>query len=89
MLDDAFEHEVCNETDEQRVVLIIDVERPPPLPARLLNRGRFRAVQLTAYVLDARRNMHSWEDRFEAAVQRADPYSMDTEPRADRRHLGP
>ena len=88
VLDDTFEHEVCNETDEQRVVLIIDVERPLPLAARLLNRGILRAVQLTAYVQDARRNMSSWEDRFESAVQRADSYSVDTESRGDRGQLG-
>jgi beta-hydroxylase len=78
VLDDTFEHEVCNETDEQRVVLIIDVERPLPLPAKFLNRSMLWAVQLTAYVQDARRNMSSWEDRFESAVQRADSYSMET-----------
>jgi len=88
VLDDTFEHEVCNETDEQRVVLIIDVERPLPLPAKLLNRGILRAVQLTAYVQDARRNMLSWEDRFESAVQRADSYSMENESETDRTQPG-
>lgn len=88
MLDDTFEHEVWNETGEQRVVLIIDVERPLSLPARLLNRGILRAVKLTAYVQDARRNMLSWEDRFESAVQRADSYSMDTGSRQDRTQTG-
>jgi beta-hydroxylase len=88
VLDDTFEHEVFNETDEQRVVLIIDVERPLPLAARLLNRGILRAVQLTAYVQDARRNMSSWEDRFESAVQRADSYSAETDTEADRAKLG-
>jgi len=88
VLDDTFEHEVWNETDEQRVVLIVDVERPLPLPARLLNRGILRAVQLTAYVQDARRNMSSWEDRFESAVQRADSYSVETGFKADRQQFG-
>ncbi len=88
VLDDTFDHEVWNETGEQRVVLIIDVERPLPLPARLLNRLMLRAVQLTAYVQDARRNMSSWEDRFEAAVQRADSYTIDTDAAANRAQTG-
>lgn len=77
VLDDTFEHEVWNQTDEQRVVFIIDVERPLPLPARLLNRGMLRTVQLTAYVQDARRNSSDWEERFESAVRRADSYSIE------------
>jgi ornithine lipid ester-linked acyl 2-hydroxylase len=88
VLDDTFEHEVWNETDEQRVVLIIDVERPLSLPARLLNRLMLRAVQLTAYVQDARRNLSSWEERFESAVQRADSYHMETDATADRPQPG-
>jgi hypothetical protein len=47
-----------------------------------------RAVQLTAYVQDARRNMSSWEDRFEAAVQRADSYTIDTDAAANRAQTG-
>jgi beta-hydroxylase len=79
VLDDTFEHEVWNETEEQRVVFIIDVERPLPPTARLLNRLMLKAVQLTAYVQDARKNLSSWEDRFESAVQRADGYTLDGE----------
>lgn len=78
VLDDTFDHEVWNDTDEQRVVFIIDVERPLPLAPRLFNRVLLKAVQLTAYVQDARRNISSWEDRFESAVQRAESYTLDT-----------
>lgn len=79
VLDDTFDHEVWNETDQQRVVLIVDVERPLPTAARLLNRAMLRAVQLTAYVQDARKNLSSWEERFESAVRRADSYKAGTE----------
>lgn len=88
VLDDTFDHEVWNETDQQRVVLIVDVERPLPLPARLLNRTMLQLVQLTAYVQDARRNISSWEERFESAVQRADSYSIEPESKADSPGLG-
>ena len=38
LFDDSWEHEVTNESDDSRVVLIIDVERPVALHLRLLNR---------------------------------------------------
>ena len=79
VLDDTFEHQVWNQTDEQRVVFIIDVERPLPLPARLLNRALLRAVQLTAYVQDARKNLTDWENRFETATRRADSYTIESD----------
>jgi len=77
VLDDTFEHEVWNNTDEQRVVLFIDVERPLPLIPRLLNKGVLRAIQWTAYVKDAGKNLADWEERFEAAVQQADGFTRD------------
>ena len=38
VFDDSFEHEVWNDSDEVRVVLFVDFERPLPLIPRLLNR---------------------------------------------------
>ena len=38
LLDDSWEHEVRNESDEPRVVLIVDVLRPMPAYAHLVNR---------------------------------------------------
>lgn len=37
LFDDSFEHEVWNESDQPRVVLLIDVKRTLPQPLRLLN----------------------------------------------------
>jgi len=37
LFDDSFDHEVFNESKEHRVVLIIDLLRPLPLPLHLLN----------------------------------------------------
>ncbi len=78
VLDDTFEHEVRNQTDEQRIVLFIDVERPLPLIPRLLNKGVLRAIQWTAYVKEADKNLADWEERFEAAVQQADGFTRDS-----------
>ena len=38
ILDDSWEHEVRNESDETRVVLIVDILRPMRQPGKLLNR---------------------------------------------------
>jgi beta-hydroxylase len=88
VFDDTFDHEVWNETDEERAVLFIDVERPLGLAGRLVNRSILTAIQWTAYVKDARRNLAEWEARFETAVQRADAFTRpggDDEPRGEAR----
>ena len=74
VFDDTYDHEVWNQTDQDRAVLFIDIERPLKLPGRLLAKFLVRAVQWTAYVQDARKNLATWEDRLEAAVQRAETY---------------
>ena len=38
MFDDSWNHEVYNEATEDRVVLIVDIRRPMPLPFHLANR---------------------------------------------------
>src|SRR4029077_7992939 len=37
LFDDCWEHEVFNESKEDRVVLLVDVLRPLPLPVHMLN----------------------------------------------------
>ncbi|MBT8469816.1 MAG: aspartyl/asparaginyl beta-hydroxylase domain-containing protein, partial [Deltaproteobacteria bacterium] len=56
VFDDTYDHEVHNDTDERRVVLLIDVVRPIRYPARLLTRGLMWMGNWTAYIKDARRN---------------------------------
>ena len=62
--DDLYEHEVQNNTDEERVVLFFDVERPLRLPGRLINRSLLAIMKHTAYVTDAARNLRQWESRY-------------------------
>lgn len=64
VFDDYFEHEVWNDTDEQRVVLFFDVDRPLRPLGRLLNRLLIATLKRTAYVQDARNNMLDWERRY-------------------------
>jgi len=61
VFDDSFEHEVQNNTGEQRVVLFFDVLRPMRTPGRILNSLMLALLKRTAYFRDARENIRQWE----------------------------
>jgi aspartyl/asparaginyl beta-hydroxylase (cupin superfamily) len=67
LFDDTYEHEVGNETDQLRAVLFLDVIRPLPTLEDRLNRAVIKAIALSPFVAEARRNQRSWEERFLAA----------------------
>src|ERR1700728_1724959 len=64
VFDDTFNHEVWNDTDETRVVLFVDVMRPLPFPESLINWLIVKAIGLSPFVLDAKRNQEAWEREF-------------------------
>jgi ornithine lipid ester-linked acyl 2-hydroxylase len=64
IFDDTFNHEVWNDTDETRVVLFVDVLRPLPFPESFINRMIIRAIGISPFVLDAKRNQQAWERRY-------------------------
>lgn len=64
VFDDYYEHEVWNDTDEQRVVLFFDVDRPLRPFGRLVNRLLLAAIKRSPYVRDARNNLLDWERRY-------------------------
>lgn len=72
VLDDTYEHEVWNDTDEERVVLLLDFERPMRWSGRALNWVFLRLIKFTAFYRDPLRNARDYQDRFEAATRRAD-----------------
>ncbi len=72
VFDDTYDHEVLNDTDEDRVVLLFDFNRPMKLPGRVLNWVFVRLLKLTAYYQEPKKKMQSYEDQFEAAVRRAE-----------------
>lgn len=57
VFDDHYEHEVHNDTDEERAVLFFDVDRPLRPAGHLLNRVMIRGIKRTAYVQDAMANL--------------------------------
>lgn len=72
VFDDFYRHEVWNDTDEERVVLIFDFERPMRPLGRLLNAALMWGIKRTAYFKDGERNLKNWDERLESAVQTAD-----------------
>jgi beta-hydroxylase len=64
IFDDTYEHEVWNDTDELRAVLFVDVMRPLPRPDATLNALIVKAIGVSPFIQDARRNQRAWEARF-------------------------
>jgi aspartyl/asparaginyl beta-hydroxylase (cupin superfamily) len=71
VFDDTYDHEVYNNSDEERVILIFDFDRPMRIWGRALNWTFVSLLKLTAYYQEPKKNMQTFEDRFEAATRRA------------------
>ncbi|TMJ39839.1 MAG: aspartyl/asparaginyl beta-hydroxylase domain-containing protein [Alphaproteobacteria bacterium] len=72
VFDDTYEHEVWNDTDDERVILLFDFDRPMKFWGRVLNKTFVSLLKLTAYYQEPKKNMQTMEERFEAATRRAD-----------------
>jgi aspartyl/asparaginyl beta-hydroxylase (cupin superfamily) len=66
VFDDTFNHEVWNDTDETRVVLFVDVLRPLPFPESKINELIVKAIGISPFIRDAKRNQEAWEQRYRA-----------------------
>ncbi len=63
VFDDTYDHEVFNNTDEDRVVLLLDFDRPMKWPGRLFNWIFLSGIRHTAYVQDGLKNLKKWQER--------------------------
>lgn len=70
VFDDTYEHEVWNDTDEERVILLFDFDRPMRFWGRAVNNTFIRLMKLTAFYQEPKKNMEDFEARFEAATKR-------------------
>lgn len=66
--DDTYPHAVCNNTEEERAVLLFDFERPMTRAGQLLSRIMMWGLRQTAYCKDAQRNQREWEKRYRALM---------------------
>ena len=70
VFDDTYKHAVVNDTDEERVVLLIDTQRPMRWRGRaawMLTRAALRA---SPFVRTSRRNQSRWEREAGGAFER-------------------
>ena len=70
VFDDTYEHEVWNDTDEERVILLFDFDRPMRFWGRTVSNTFLRLMKLTAFYQEPKKNMQGFEARFEAATKR-------------------
>ncbi|NNE59201.1 MAG: aspartyl/asparaginyl beta-hydroxylase domain-containing protein [Hellea sp.] len=72
VFDDTYEHEVWNDTDEERVILLFDFDRPMGFSGRFLNKAMMSAMKKTAFYQDPKKNLEDAEARLEAAIRQND-----------------
>jgi beta-hydroxylase len=65
VFDDTFHHEVWNDTDEQRVILLIQFRRPTGPVGRLVGGAFLWAVRRSRFVQDARSSLGDWEQAMQ------------------------
>lgn len=69
IFDDAFEHEAWNHSDETRVVLFVDFEKPLRFPANLINALLLRIAIFTPFIKEGADNHNEWEKKFYAEAE--------------------
>lgn len=69
VFDDSYAHEVHNDTDERRVILLIQVKRPMRLLGRVANDLALWGIRRSPFVQDARQNLGLWEEAYQQAEQ--------------------
>jgi beta-hydroxylase len=70
VFDDTYRHEVWNDTEETRIILLVQTKRPARFPGNLISGLFLWAVKRTPFVQEARANIAKWDDglgRLEAA----------------------
>lgn len=71
VFDDTYEHEVWNDTQEERVILLFDFDRPMRFWGRAVNKMFIALMKHTAFYQEPKKNLATFEERFEAATRRA------------------
>lgn len=61
VFDDMYPHEVWNDTDEDRIILLLHIKRPLKFPGSLLRDIFFAVLRASPFVRDGLRNLERWE----------------------------
>ena len=71
LFDDTYRHEVWNDTDETRVVLLIQAARPLVQPGKALAGAFLWGVRRSPFVTEATANLAMWEEALRRTEQAA------------------
>ncbi len=71
ILDDTYLHDSWNKSDEERVNLIVHVDRPMRWRGRMLHNFFCWVLKKSSFFKEPRKNMTDFEDHFEAVTMRA------------------
>jgi len=66
VFDDVFDHEVCNDSDKTRIVLLIQFKRPVGLIGWIVGNLFLEGVRRSRFVQDARRGLDRWREKLVA-----------------------
>ncbi len=75
VFDDTRRHETWNHTDEDRIILLLHVDRPLRFPGSLLSKLFMTGIRWSPFISDARRKMKAWDKKM-ADVQRSRTSSL-------------
>lgn len=70
VFDDTYQHEVWNDTDETRVVLLIQFARPLRQPGKLVSDLFLWGIRRSPFVREARDNIGAWDQTMKAVEKR-------------------
>lgn len=73
IFDNSYHHEVWNDTDQLRVILMFDVVRPMRWPWNWINRAIIRIITWSPYVQAARRKQEAWNREEKAKASEPVP----------------
>ena len=69
VFDDTPEHEAWNNTDEDRIILLLHVDRPLRFPGNIVSKLFMAGIRWSPFISDARKKMKAWDQKM-AEVQK-------------------
>jgi len=64
VFDDTYKHEVWNDTDEERVVLLVQFGRPLRFPGSLIASAFLGALRLSPFIQEGKKNVAVWDEKL-------------------------
>jgi beta-hydroxylase len=79
IFDDMFPHEVWNDTNEDRIILLVHIKRPLKFPGNLLRDLFFAVLRASPFVRDGLRNLDAWKQKNAVADNAPPPERLAAE----------